>query len=155
MNWDEVRASRVSRSHLAERAPAAQLVEVVRGVCGIHAQVMGSAELQLAARVERIAQADVREALWTRRELAKTWTTRGTLYIHPADELALWTAARRAVEQPGRVDLVPAIGDTLRGRPPLTREQLADGVLERMPSAPRDELVSGWGFHVSDAATAG
>jgi hypothetical protein len=155
MNWDEVRASRVARSHLAKRAPAAQLVEVVRDVCGIHAQVMGSAQLQLAARVEGITRADVREALWERRTIAKTWTTRGTLHIHPADELALWTAARRAVEQPGRVDLVPAIGDALRGRPPLTREQLADEVLERMPSAPREELMSGWGFHVSDAATAG
>src|SRR5688572_18701510 len=155
MNWDEVRASRVARSHLAKRAPAAQLVEVVRDVCGIHAQVMGSAELQLAARVDAITQADVREVLWERRTIAKTWTTRGTLHIHPADELALWTAARRAVEHPGRADLVPAIGDALRGRPPLTREQLADEVLERMPSAPREELMSGWGFHVSDAATAG
>ena len=155
MSWDEVRASRLARSHLAERAPADGLVDVVREVCGIHAQVMGSAELQLAARVDGIRQSDVREALWERRELAKTWTTRGTLHIHPADELALWTAARRAIEEPGRLDLVPAIADALRGRPPLTREQLADGVLERMPSAPREELMSGWGLHVSNAATAG
>ena len=154
MNWAEVRAGRLARSHLARRAPAERLVDVVRDVCGIHAQVMGSAELQLSARVDGIAQADVREALWQRRSLAKTWTTRGTLHIHPADELSLWTAARRAVEEPGRTDLVPAIGEALRGGP-MTREQLADAVLERVPSAPRDELVSGWGFHVSDAATAG
>ena len=149
-----MRAGRLARSHLARQAPAERLVEVVRDVCGIHAQVMGSAELQLAARVEGITQGDVREALWERRALAKTWTTRGTLHIHPADELSLWTAARRAVEQPGRIDLVTAIGDALRAGP-LTREQLADAVLERVPSAPRDELASGWGFHVSDAATAG
>ena len=154
MNWDEVRASRVARSHLGVRAPAAKLVDVVRDVCGIHAQVMGSAELQLAARVDGITQADVREALWERRQLAKTWTTRGTLHIHPADELSLWTAARRAVEEGGRVDLVPAIGDALRGGP-WTREQIADAVLARVPSAPRDELASGWGFHLGDAATAG
>ena len=154
MSWDEVRESRAARSHLGVRAPAAQLVEVVRDICGIHAQVMGSAELQLAARVERITQADVREALWERRTLAKTWTTRGTLHIHPADELSLWTAARRAVEEPRRVDLVGAIGAALRGGP-WTREQLADAVVERVPEAPRDELTSGWGFHVSDAATAG
>ena len=149
-----MRAGRLARSHLARQAPAERLVEVVRDVCGIHAQVMGSAELQLAARVEGITQGDVREALWERRALAKTWTTRGTLHIHPADELSLWTAARRAVEQPGRIDLVTAIGDALRAGP-LTREQLADAVLERVPSAPRDELASGWGFHVSDAAAAG
>ena len=149
-----MRAGRLARSHLARRAPAERLIEVVRDICGIHAQVMGSAELQVAARVEGVTQADVRDALWERRALAKTWTTRGTLHIHPADELSLWTAARRAVEEPGRIDLVPAIGDALRAGP-LTREQLADAVLERVPSAPRDELASGWGFHVSDAATAG
>jgi hypothetical protein len=153
--WDEVRAHRLARSRLDERAPAAQLVEVVRDLCGLHAQVLGSAELQLAARVEGITQAETREALWERRTIAKTWTTRGTLHIHPADELALWTAARRAVEEPGNAELVTAIGDALRGRPPLTREQLAAAVVERVPSAPYEELMSGWGFHVSDAATAG
>ena len=115
---------------------------------------MGSAELQLAARVEGITQGDVREALWERRVLAKTWTTRGTLHIHPADELSLWTAARRALEDGGRPDLVAAIGEALRGRR-LTREQLADAVLERVPTAPRDELASGWGYHLGDAAVAG
>jgi len=149
-----VRAGRLARSHLAQREPAERLVEVVRDICGIHAQMMGSAELQLAVRVEGITQADVREALWERRTIAKTWTTRDTLHIHPADELSLWTAARRAVEQPRRIELVIAIGDALRAGP-LTREQLADAVLERVPSAPRDELLSGWGFHLSDAAAAG
>jgi len=82
-----VRVGRFARSHLARRVQAEQLVEVVRDVCGIHAQVMGSAELQLAVRVDGITQADVREALWERRTLAKTWTTRGTLHIHPAKHL--------------------------------------------------------------------
>jgi winged helix DNA-binding protein len=155
VNWDEVRAGRLARSHLTQRAPAERLVEVVRDVCGIHAQVMGSAELQLSARVDGIAQADVREALWQRRSLVKTWTTRGTLHIHPADELSLWTAARRAVvEDAGRADVVAAVGAALRGRR-LTREELADAVLERVPTAPRDELASGWGYHLADAALAG
>ena len=57
---------------------------------------MGSAELQLAARVDGITQADVRDALLERRDLVKTWTLRGTLHIHPADEIGLWTTARRA-----------------------------------------------------------
>ncbi|NUT55471.1 MAG: winged helix DNA-binding domain-containing protein, partial [Thermoleophilia bacterium] len=145
MDWDEVRAGRLARTHLAERAPGERLVEVVRDLCGVHAQVMGSAELQLAARVDGIVQADVRAALWERRELAKTWTTRGTLHVHPADELSLWTSARRALAEDGRADVVAAIGDALRGRR-LTREELADAVLERVPSAPREELASGWGF---------
>jgi hypothetical protein len=161
--WEQVRARRLARSRLAERAPADELVEVVREVCGIHAQVLGSAELQLAARVEGVTQADVRAALWERRELVKTWTLRGTLHLHPADELGLWTAARRAVlgeadyaadELEHVDDVVAAIGEALRGST-LTREQLADAVTERLGSAPREELASGWGYYLADAAVAG
>lgn len=154
MSWDEVRASRVARSHLAARAPRDALVEVVRDLCGIHAQVMGSAELQLAARVEGIAQADVRGALWELRTLAKAWTTRGTLHIHPADELSLWTAALRAVEGPEDAGVTAAIGEALRGRR-LTREELADAVVGRVGPGPRERLASGWGWFLGDAAAAG
>ena len=70
----------------------------------------------------------------------KTWTLRGTLHLHPADELGLWTAARRAVV--GEADyvaddveeveaVVAAIGAALAGKR-LTREELADAVSERV-----------------------
>jgi hypothetical protein len=163
VSWEEVRAGRLARSHLARRAPADRLVGVVRDVCGIHAQVMGSAELQLSARVDGITQADVRAALWEQRELVKTWTLRGTLHLHPAEELGLWTAARRAVV--GEDDyvtedtvLVPAvvaaIGEALVGRR-LTREELADAVAARVGPGPRELLASGWGYYLGDAASAG
>jgi DNA glycosylase AlkZ-like len=97
VGWDEVRARRVARSFLSKRAGRERLVDVVSAVCGVHAQVQTSAELQLGARVDGVTQADVRAALWERRELAKAWTIRGTLHLHPADELPLWLAARRAV----------------------------------------------------------
>jgi hypothetical protein len=139
------------------------MLEVVRDVCGIHAQVMGSAELQLAARVDGITQEDVREALWERRQLTKTWTLRGTLHIHPSDELSLWTTARRAVVGPADYEsdelkdveqVVAAIGEALRGRT-LTREQLADAVVERVGPGPREKLASGWGFYLGGAGEAG
>jgi winged helix DNA-binding protein len=163
LTWDEVISRRLSRSHLAERGSAKSLVEVVRDVCGIHAQVMGSAELQLAARVAGITQTDVRDALWERRELVKTWTLRGTLHLHPSDELGLWTAARRAVV--GEADyvkedlaLVPAvvaaIGEALAGAR-LTREELADAVVAQVGPGPREKLASGWGYYLGDAAIAG
>jgi hypothetical protein len=162
VDWDQIRAGRLARNHLADRAPADRLVEVVREVCGIHAQVMGSAELQLAARVEGITQTEVRAALWERRVLAKSWTLRGTLHIHPADELSLWTAARRAVV--GQADhvvaklehvdeVVAAIGEALAGEQ-LTREELADAVVARVGSTPREQLASGWGYYLGDAAAA-
>jgi hypothetical protein len=163
VDWDEIRAGRLARNHLAERAPAERLVDVVRDVCGIHAQVMGSAELQLAARVEGITQADVRDALWERRELVKTWTLRGTLHLHPSDELSLWTAARRAVvgeadydaDMLENVDAVVAAIDAALAGKRLTREQLADAVAARVGPEPRQKLASGWGYYLGDAAGAG
>src|SRR5215212_9859270 len=95
--WDDVRARRLARSSLVERVGADRLVEVAYELAGVHAQVQASAELQLAGRVEGITRADVRDALWDRRALVKAWTLRGTLHLHPAAELPLWHAARRAV----------------------------------------------------------
>ena len=66
---------------------------MVREICGLHAQVMSSAELTLWARVEDLEPEAVREALWERRSLVKTLAMRGTLHLLPADELPLWVAA--------------------------------------------------------------
>ena len=170
LSWDEVRARRLARSHLLERAPPDRLVEVVREVGGIHAQVTGSAELQLAARVEGITQADVREALWERRELVKAWTLRGTLHLHPAGELALWPAARRAVvgapeeldawRDPdgtlhpplGRDDvkaISAAVWDALDGRC-LLRDELTEAVVKRVGAEPESRLRSGFAFFLDE-----
>src|SRR5207244_824804 len=89
------RARRLARSSLTQRAT--DRLQVVHDVGGIHAQVQASAELQLAARVDGITRQDVRDALWRDRTLVKAWTLRGTLHLHPADEAALWLAARRAL----------------------------------------------------------
>jgi hypothetical protein len=164
----------VQRSHLAERAPAERLVEVVRDVCGIHAQVMGSAELQLAARVDGITQADVRAALWERRDLVKAWTIRGTLHLHPASELALWFGAQRAAAgsspqerdgleawrdpagvlhprlEPDDVNAAQAaVWDALDGRC-LLREQLVEEVVGRVGPRPRERLLSGFAFFLHE-----
>ena len=45
-------AWRLARQRLDRRAPRDQALEVVREICGLHAQVMSSAELTLWARVE-------------------------------------------------------------------------------------------------------
>jgi hypothetical protein len=143
------------------------LVEAVHDVCGVHAQVQASAELQLAARIEGIAQQDVRDALWERRQLVKAWTLRGTLHLHPAAELPLWYAAARAVSptEPQELEawvdpkgtLHPALGhddvsdmraavlETLDGRC-LLREELATEVVQRVGPKARGRLLSGFAF---------
>jgi hypothetical protein len=170
--WDEVRARRLERSSLSERGGGDRLVEVVGAVCGVHAQVQASAELQLAARVDGIAQADVRHALWERRSLVKAWTVRGTLHLHPAEELAFWFAARRAVQGPAADGGLPewrdpagtvhpplgadevtavraAVWDVLGSRC-LLRDELADEVVQRVGAAPRERLLSGFAFFLGE-----
>jgi hypothetical protein len=167
VGWDEVRARRLARSSLDERTGAGRLVSVARELCGVHAQVQASAELQLAARLDKAVQADVREALWERRTLVKAWTVRGTLHLHPAEELPLWLAARRAVLGPAEGGLPAwrdpagsvhpaleaaeveavraAVWDLLDGRC-LRRDELAEEVVRRVGDAPCARLRSGFAF---------
>ena len=173
VTWADVVARRLARSSLSERVTGKSLVDVARDLGGVHAQVQVSAELQLGARLDGITQADVREALWTRRSLVKAWTLRGTLHLHPADELPLWYAARRAVgassadgtalaewRDPQGV-LHPALGtdevkatraavwESLDGRC-LRRDELAEEVVKRVGSRVRQRLLSGFAFFLAE-----
>jgi hypothetical protein len=159
-----VRARRLARSALTERSTS--LLDVVRQTGGIHAQVQAAAELQLAARVDGVTQHDVRDALWHDRTLVKAWTLRGTLHLHPADELPLWAAARRPsgalpewpdpagvvhapVSAEEVAELHAAVWDVASGEP-LTREQLADAVVHKVGSKHERRLRSGFSFFTGD-----
>jgi Winged helix DNA-binding domain len=76
LTWPEILAWRLTRQRLDRRAARDEALGVVREICGLHAQVMSSAELTLWARVEDLEPQAVREALWDRRSLAKTWSAR-------------------------------------------------------------------------------
>jgi hypothetical protein len=133
----------------------------VRELGGVHAQVQASAELQLAARIERLTQQDVRDALWERRELVKAWTLRGTLHLHPADELGVWLASApqgaselapwvdpKGVKHPalGAAEveqLRAAVLDALDGKC-LLREELAVEVARRVGKKVGGRLRSGF-----------
>ena len=94
LDWAQVIAWRAARHHLVERAPAKAMLQVVADIAGLHAQVMSSAELTLAARVDDLGPGAVRRALWEERSLVKTWAMRGTLHLLPSAEFPLWQAAR-------------------------------------------------------------
>lgn len=142
LGWSNVLAWRVQRQRLAGRAQASEALDVVRDVCGLHAQVMSSAELALWARVDDLAPGVVATALWSDRTLVKTWAMRGTLHLLRADELGLYVCAQGAL--PERFDkpswlrafgvtrpqvdaLLEAVPRALAGEP-LTREQLSTAV---------------------------
>jgi hypothetical protein len=91
LRWRQVIAWRLGRHHLGERVPAKAMLDVVAGIAGLHAQVMSSAELTLAGRVDGLEPDAVRRALWEERDLVKTWAMRGTLHLLPS--AMRWTAA--------------------------------------------------------------
>jgi hypothetical protein len=138
MKWESVLAWRVERQHLARRA--ADALTVVSDLCGLHAQVMSSAQLTLWARMED--PPDVEDLLWKRRVLVKTWSQRGTLHLLRTDELPLYVGAQSGLkpryEQGSwlkHFKLTPEdVQRILEGVPkalqdgPLTREELAERV---------------------------
>jgi hypothetical protein len=165
LTWDQVRAWRVPRNHLHERAPRRKLLDVVSGVCAVHAQVQSAAELSLWARVEDITPQDVRDALWKRRTLVRTWSIRGTLHLHRSTELPLYTAAlstnRRwwagawlrfvGLSAKELDSLLEAIRATLTDQP-MSREELTEKVALRVGPHVREQLGSGWGTLLKPAA---
>jgi Winged helix DNA-binding domain len=168
LTWAQVRAWRVTRQHLVDRVPAKRMLEVVAEVCGVHAQVPSSADLQIWARVADVEPQDVREALWERRSLVRTWCMRGTLHLLTADDLPLYVAALRTHDRWWKGAWLRVIGcsaeelrailDAIRdslGDRPLTREQLAAEVARRVGPHAQERMLSGWGEMLKPAAFQG
>jgi hypothetical protein len=158
LTWPEVLAFRLRRHRLAEPAARDGLPEVVGRVCGIHAQVMTSAEISVCLRVAGTIRGDVRSALWRERSLVKTYGVRGTVHLFPACELPLWTAAigfagptvtpakLRAmdVSAAGFGAMLDAIVEVLDGAQ-LTRAELTGEIARRVGRWAAAESFPAWG----------
>ena len=171
LSWKQIAAWRARRHHLDRRARAGSWLGVASRICGLHAQVLSSAELSLWTRVEDFERGMVQRALWEERTLVKTWAMRGTLHLLPASELPVWNAAlssSRRYRAPGfwkrccgitleEVDrLTEAVGVALDGRV-MTREELAAEIGRLTESAALANAVAqgGWGTILKPAAFAG
>lgn len=167
--WDRVLALRLARHHLAVRATPDRAVDVVADLVGLHAQVMGSAELQLGARVDGLRAADVRDVVWEQRRLVKAWSFRGTLHLLVPDDLAdfvLAAATRERWHEPTwqryfgmtveRMESIIAAVDAVLSDRPLARAQLADAVAERTGDEELGTLLrTGWGTFLGAPAQRG
>jgi hypothetical protein len=170
LTWEQASAWRAEKHHLYERAKKPQMLDVVRQISGVQAQVMSAAELALWARVEDVKSDDVQDALWQQKSLVKVWMMRGTLHLVAADDLPLFVAAASSTRDSYTkgawlkyygvtLDEINAIiknvPKALEGRT-LTREELADEVA-RLTHAPhlRERLLSGWGAMLKPAAAKG
>lgn len=164
LSWEQVRQRRLVRNHLLARAPRWKLVDVIRDVCGVQAQVAAAAELAIAARVEGLTQAEVRAELWEQRTLLKSWSIRGTLHLHASADLPLWAAAVRAadpewyerygLDAAQGAGVLDAIAEALDGRC-LLRSELAAEVDRRVGTWAGEKVGSGWGYLLGQAALAG
>ena len=168
LSGDDVTAWRLARHYLRRPRPPMKLVDVVRAVGGVQAQIASAAELAIGARVAGVTQRDVRAAIWEQRRLVKTYGPRGTLHLLPADELPLWMAAMQARAalwdtpwyeaaglDAGQAEAVlAAIGAALDGLG-LPRAELAAAVARRAGAWAEQPLNSAWGELLAPAAFAG
>jgi hypothetical protein len=164
----KVRAFRLARQRLDRRAPRGSLLEVVRDLCGVHAQLASSAELALWARIEGIERDEIRTALDEERSLVKTWAMRGTLHLLAAEDLPLYVAVLgpgwdnpggawlrgHGVREEHFETILRLVPKALDGRP-RTREELADRLAEAGGPELRQHLLSGWGALLKPSAHRG
>jgi hypothetical protein len=168
-SWRHVLALRLRRQHLMDRARPRELVGVVGRMVGLHAQVMSSAELQAAARIDGLRPNDVREALWERRTIVKTWAFRQTLHLLTPEDLVEFVVASRSLERWHTIawlkyfnmteaevgEVIDAIGAVLTDRP-RTRAEVVDAVVTRLGRPHlREDMLTGWGTFLSPAAQRG
>jgi hypothetical protein len=161
VSWRQALAWRIRRHHLVARAKPSDLLRVVGEICGLHAQLMSSAELSLWARIDGLERDAVHNALWEERALVKLWATRGTLHLLPSTELGVWVSAlgphtNRGMTGHPEIDvLTEAVGRALENRV-LTREELALEV-ERITGSPTfgEYVRFSWGSYLKPASFRG
>jgi hypothetical protein len=167
LTWPQVHAFRLERHHLMRRAAKKALCRVVGEIGGVQAQVMSAAELQVGVRVDCRVE-DVRDALWKRKTLVKTWLMRGTLHLVPSKDLPLFTAAMSRygmrntnawlrwmqITEPELMDLIDAIGRALNGQA-VTREELIAKVGKGRSERIQQAMKSGWGGVLKPVARKG
>jgi hypothetical protein len=156
------------RRHLLDPVGEVDVVDVVRRLCGVQAQVPAAAALAVRVRQQASPPAGVTGALEERR-LVRTWAMRGTLHLLAPKEagayLSLVGAARSwekaswqkafGMAPDEMVTLVEAVGQALDGRV-LSRDELVAAVGELLDRPDLEaELRSGWGAVLKPVAWQG
>lgn len=169
LTWRQVNAWRMQRHGLETRAAKSDWLDITSRLGGLHAQVMSSAELTLAARVADLTAQDVQDAIWRDRLLVKTWAYRGTLHLIPARDYPLVFGVLGTLRHFRKgawykyfkitADELDALMDGIRAvltDEGITREALADAVAEHANNpALREMLRSGWGALLKPSAFSG
>jgi len=132
---EKIASFRLRRHHLLDAPPENQdAITICRDVCGVQAQVMSAAYLQLWARNHAITRAQIENELWKTRTLLKTSLMRQTLHLIPTDEFPLYIAALRPSRFAQAMRVMDRCGitrDESEALIPLIMETLAAGPLSR------------------------
>jgi len=136
---DDVRRMRTA-AQLLHRPKHRPVVELVRHLTGVQAQVLSAAGLALRARATGLNAEDIDRARIRDRSIVLTWAMRGTLHLVAAEDYG-WLVpmttepsmanARRRLKQEGVPDGQPAkavrfIARMLGSEGPLTRAEIAE-----------------------------
>ena len=135
----ELRRLRMQAQCLAPRKPRQALVDVVKALCGVNAQLPSAMALALRARVEGLTLADIESSRLQDRAIVRTWCMRGTMHLLATDDLDWLLSAipaatiqsgwrwleKRAGLEPQRARVIlDATHKTLKQNGPLTRPSL-------------------------------
>ncbi len=155
---DKIASFRLRRNYLSDAAPKSQdPVTICREMCGVQAQVMSAAYLQLWTRNHAITRAQIESDLWKTRSLVKTSLMRQTLHLIPTDEFPLYIAAlrpsrfaqaMRVMERCGitpdeSAALIPLIMETLSAGP-LGRPAIAAAIRPKASKRVRFWMENSW-----------
>lgn len=153
---EEATAFRLRRHHLIDREPSYRAREVLSAVSGAQSQLLSASQLALWTRLRDVVPERLSEDLWKRRDLARAWCMRRTLYLLPSREVALYVrgTSKRAEKEVrwlrnhgvAERTLAPAVGSLLEVlEEPRTIDEIASHLGERLGGGVRNRRGGGWG----------
>ncbi len=142
----ELCALRMRAQCLAPRRPREALIDVVKALCGVNAQLPSAMALALRARVKDLSIEDIETRRVNDRALVRTWCMRGTLHLLAADDVdwllsALaptviqsgwrWLEKRGGLERARAKQILDEAYKTLKKNGPMTRRDLMTAVAKK------------------------
>jgi hypothetical protein len=161
VKWSQISAFRLARHHLVDQTPA-DFTTICQNVCGVQAQMMAAAEMQLWARTHNLTRAGIHSALYKSRVLVKTSLMRQTLHLIPAADFSIYISAlktsrvdalRRIMSKYGGITqketevLNGLVVEVLRDGP-MTQRELTEHIMPKVGKKIRTYMKLAWSIQL-------
>lgn len=136
IDLEEINQFVLYKQHLAEdsKVESKYLVDVVKDICSLHAQVASTPYISLWNRIENFQKEELTKELYEKRTLVKMWGVRATLHIVPTDHVVeYYQATRRVGGRHPLIEFEPIHKQMLKildEKGPLTAQELIDHISE-------------------------